>query len=257
MYFTVFSNCIFLNKIQEVIEYFKKLQNLEFVKMLNDKLFVAKLAYLTDLFEELNVLNASMQGDKITILDVDCKMRAFKEKLQLWQNCVQDKDMSCFPRLVKVDKHGLLTGELVHSHLGRLSRKLTYYFPKIESNNFEWVINPFKTKIPAFLSLKEKEELVEIKNSKSAEIKFNSLSLEDFWITTSKVWETIGNRAINVLLQFATTYRCETGFSAMTAIKTKSRASLVHIDEEMRVSLATIRPRYEVIVANKQCQTSH
>ena len=56
---------------------------------------------------------------------------------------------------------------------------------------------------------------------------------------------------MRVLIQFSTTYLCEQGFSALTAIKTKQRNRL-QPEEDMRVCLSTVVPDIANIVENKQ-----
>ena len=47
---------------------FLKDEGSELVKFFEDDVFLARLAYLTDIYEELNALNLSMQGSKIPFL---------------------------------------------------------------------------------------------------------------------------------------------------------------------------------------------
>lgn len=66
----------------------------------------------------------------------------------------------------------------------------------------------------------------------------------------------IGAAAMRVLIQFSTTYLCEQGFSALTAIKTKQRNRL-QPEDDMRVCLSTVAPNISNIVENKQHHPSH
>jgi hypothetical protein len=44
-------------------------------------MWCAKLAYLADIFQKLNVLNSSMQGRKENIISTSDKMESFKNKI--------------------------------------------------------------------------------------------------------------------------------------------------------------------------------
>lgn len=47
--------------------------------MFSDEDFLAKLAFLSDLFEKLNILNSSLQGNKATIFQLFNKVEGLKK----------------------------------------------------------------------------------------------------------------------------------------------------------------------------------
>ena len=51
----------------------------------NGPAWVAKLAFLSDMFEHLNNLNTEMQGKNQTIVDIGEQISSFKLKLALWR----------------------------------------------------------------------------------------------------------------------------------------------------------------------------
>ena len=57
------------------------------------------------------------------------------------------------------------------------------------------------------------------------------------------------------LIPFATTYLCESGFSALLAVKMKQRNRLAAKDD-MRVALSKTIPQFCVLVENKKQQPS-
>jgi len=87
-------------------------------------------------------------------------------------------------------------------------------------------------------------------------LQFNSMSLISFWIKRSCEYPLLSEKAVNVLLPFATTYLCETAFSAVTAMKTKHRSRL-NIEHDIRVCLSRISPRLDKLCGAKQAQPSH
>ena len=98
--------------------------------------------------------------------------------------------------------------------------------------------------------------MIEIANDGGLKSVFEQTSLAGFWIKTKAEYPEISVKALKTLLPFPTTYLCEAGFSAMTATKTKLRNRL-DISNTLRVSLSSITPRWNLLVAGKQAQGSH
>jgi hypothetical protein len=84
--------------------------------------------------------------------------------------------------------------------------------------------------------VKEKKELLDLKNDRTLEVEFNDVPLSQFWVTAKKEFPSIGEKAINILLQFATTYMCEQSSSSMLTIKNLKRSLLKNLDHELRVA---------------------
>ena len=61
-----------------------------FISKLSNCEWQLKLAYLTDIFLELNKLNRSLQGKSTTVINYVDKVKAFNMKLELWQGKVKD-----------------------------------------------------------------------------------------------------------------------------------------------------------------------
>lgn len=69
-------------------------------------------------------------------------------------------------------------------------------------------------------------------------MKFSSFSLFGFWNNITNEYPEEANKALHVLLPFATSYLCEAEFSAVSVLKSKYRAKL-SVEKEMRVSVTT------------------
>ena len=85
---------------------------------------------------------------------------------------------------------------------------------------------------------------------------FNIKNLGNFWCSLSEAYPRLAKRAVNTLIPFATTYLCESGFSALVSIKTKSRNRL-DVRDDMRVCLSKTTLQFALLVQNKQEQHSH
>ena len=77
-----------------------------------------------------------------------------------------------------------------------------------------------------------------------------------FWMKVLPEYTDLSVKALKTLLPFPTYYLCESGFSVMTETKTKPRNRL-DVRGTLRMSLTSIIPRWERLVAAKQAQGSH
>ena len=246
---------------QEQLLFFKENNKASFCECLESTNWQMKLAYLADIYQHLNNLNTSMQGAKDNILTSTDKLLAFKNKLSVWKKHLSRGNVEMFPLLLQVQtqtKYEYVI-PLITSHLGSLSEKLHKYFPSLSSDMYDWVRNPFTEFSPStenLLSLQE-EELSELQCDRTLKTKFNEVLLDKFWISAKREYPVISVKALNVLLQFSTSYLCEQAFSCLTIIKSKSRNRLLSVEEELRVCLSKIRPRISQIRREKQAQVSH
>ena len=84
----------------ELLQFFKE-KNHNFQADLESKEFVARLAYLSDIFEVPNNFNMSFQGPNKTLSDYISKLETFVPKLAPWIENVKNKKYAMFkpPRL--------------------------------------------------------------------------------------------------------------------------------------------------------------
>ena len=104
---------------------------------------------------------------------------------------------------------------------------------------------------------KLQKEILDLKASAAAEMMFTASNLTEFWLSQTEAFRNLSRIALNLLLPFSTTYLCEQGFSTLMHMKTKERNRLKSVDNQMRVCLSGIVPRFELLVENHQMQESH
>ena len=97
--------------------------------------------------------------------------------------------------------------------------------------------------------------LAELSCDRTLKIQFREKSMSAFWLSVSTEYPLLSNKAVNILLPFATTYLCETAFSALTNMKTKYRSRLV-VESDMRVCLSNITARIDSLCKAKQAHPS-
>ena len=129
------------------------------------------------------------------------------------------------------------------------------YFPDLPVSKYDWIRNPFQVEL-SDLPDDITEELVELKHDRTMKIRFSPDALTDFWIRVGDCYPKCSKEALAVLVQFGTSYLCESGFSAMVAIKTRYRGRL-DITADMRCALSTTAPNMEKLCASVQAQGSH
>ena len=83
------------------------------------------------------------------------------------------------------------------------------------------------------------------------------MSLGEFWVSIREEYKLISKAAIEILLQFSTTYLCEQSFSSLVLIKNDKRSCLSDIDRELRVALSKFEPNIQRLCSSKQVQISH
>ncbi|XP_050058770.1 zinc finger BED domain-containing protein 5-like [Aphis gossypii] len=166
---------------------------------------------LINIFSKLNEVNKSLQGKTITTFVVRDKNIAFRNKLNFWISCVNEKNCECFPLLMdflKENELQLTTNikKIFIEHLENLEKSLSQYF-LATNNNVDWIQNPFvnQKKNPAMLSMLEYEQLIEIKSMSYLKQKFESGSLNEFWIELKDEYPSLVEKAIFTLLPFVTT----------------------------------------------------
>ncbi len=123
------------------------------------------------------------------------------------------------------------------------------YFPD-NSVQFDWVRDPFTAPAPDDLSSSEEEQFIEMTADSSMRLKFPSQTL------FCGEFPLIGQKAVEILLPFATSYFCKTGFFAVASLKTKYRSRL-NIEHDLRVAISKLLPRFEQICSEKQAHCSH
>lgn len=242
----------------EMLAFFTSHKLDDFIQMFKNDFWCAKLSYLADIFMQLNKVNASMQGRNENILSASDKLRALIQKLSLWNMRCREGSFDMFPNTAMVVERDHLI-PLICDHLSSLERQIDHYFPDIAIEKYDWLRNPFieESNTDVELTYNEQEELIEIRSDRTLKLKHSAQPLDIFWIQLRDEFPNISKRALTILLQFATSYLCEVGFSTLTNIKTKRRERLLSVEQEMRVCLSTIRPRIAEICKQSQGHISH
>ncbi|GFT88325.1 zinc finger BED domain-containing protein 5 [Trichonephila clavipes] len=106
------------------------------------------------------------------------------------------------------------------------------------------------------LSTTEEEIFIDFTSSGEIKRQFCNKTLFQFWSEVDDKFSELKRKAFRILLPFSTSYLCETGFSAVAALKTKYRSQL-NIEKELRVSISNIKPSFENLCSARQAHGSH
>jgi len=240
----------------ELFTFFKE-KNHEFKDYLENDEFISRLAYLSDIFQALNLKNLLFQGSNSNIAVFISKLEAFIRKLDVWTINVRSKQFGMFQLLTAllIEPNDKLSQD-IEDHLKLLRTDMMHYFPDLESCTY--AVHPFCTD-PALLPVGtgEQEEIIDIQVDDTAKAKQKECSPIDFWLIMGSTYPTLARNAIRQLLVFPSTWECEQGFSALMAIKSKSRNRLTEPGHDFRCAVSTAMPRIDQLVQKKQLHQSH
>ena len=134
----------------------------------SDKEWVAKLAYVCDIFWLLNELS--------TVFKLADKVAASKAKLELSGRRVNRGILDMFHTLAKIlGEPDPLFSQLVHNHLSLLLKEFERFFPttKDPRTGRKWIRAPFVNKSgESSMSLQKEDQLLEIANDGCLKITF-------------------------------------------------------------------------------------
>jgi hypothetical protein len=158
-----------LSRVQELKEelllFFKQDHMDEFADLLSNETWCSKLAYLADIFQQLNNVNANMQGRAENILTSTDKMFALQQRIKIWKTRASKGNLEMFPLTAKTNHKDIL--ELILKHLDSLHCQINHYFPSLSIEKYDWVRNPFvEASSEDQFTLDEQEQLAELFNNR-------------------------------------------------------------------------------------------
>lgn len=189
-------------------------------------------------------------------------LQAFISKLANWRRRVNLGNFATFEHLstmVEASEAGIvgdLKEEIIY-HLQFLENELQRYFPELSDQEAAVVRNPFHASLDvADVPDKLQDEFLDLKNDSTARALFQEKTLTEFWCAMRRSYPNVTLLSLRVLVPFASTYLCESGFSTLLQIKTKARNKL-DVQDDIRLALTGTQPRISKLVMEMQAQSSH
>ena len=85
---------------------------------------------------------------------------------------------------------------------------------------------------------------------------FDVTKLKSFWCSNLERYQKLSEKALSILVPFATTYLCESGFLSLFYLKNKYRNRL-NPSKDLRVALSNCVAMYDRMISGKQQQKCH
>ncbi|XP_068205379.1 zinc finger BED domain-containing protein 5-like [Palaemon carinicauda] len=246
---------------EEVYEFLSNLKH-DLASKLKDKIWIQRLAYLSDIFAHLNETNVSLQSNKVTYFKAQSKIIALQRKVKLWNDCILEGKYESFEHICEY----LLANQLslhtdikvsISQHLSTMVELTGKYFIS-NTENLLWVQDSFlDSQNTQELPLREREQLIDISTNFELTAKFKESELSTFWINLLEDCPEIAAKALEFLTRFPATYLCEKTFSLYAATKTKYRNRL-NAEKDMKLQVTSIMPDFEKLCnAKQQLHFSH
>lgn len=188
-----------------------------------------------------------------------------------WINNISNNSLVHFPRMKKVIGENVVDLNLFVTHLKKLLKQfesrfqqfsiiepvVTFYLNPFNAHTDVTLIADFIAKMLQEEASKIEEEILKIQND--IILKSNELN-ESIWnLAAITKYPLLKKGAYKIKSCFGSTYLCESLFSTMNIIKSKTRSRLtnVNLDDCLRLGLSTYTPNFEKLVSEMHCQSSH
>ncbi|CAO2589068.1 Zinc finger MYM-type protein 6 [Lemmus lemmus] len=244
-----------LFELRHEIEILLNQRHSDLARYFQDKEWVAKLAYLADMFSLINKLNSALQGTMATLFNLYNKVDIFKKKLKTWVKRTQENDYDMFPLFSEfLDSSDVsvrsITGVIVE-HLEGLAQVFHDCYPPEEDLRLGnlWLIDPFASHQNNNLTDSEEEKLAALSSDTSLQSAYKSMSVTQFWVSTKTSYPELHEKAVKLLLPFSTVCLCDATFSALTASKQRN---LLGFGSALRLAVTSLVPRIEKLVKEKE-----
>ncbi len=149
--------------------------------------WIARLAYLSDIYEKVNVLNLSLQGPDSNIIHSSSKINGFILKLALWKTAITSGKPDFFDNFQDFLQSSGYSIENIKEdiceHLSGLEMGFGKYFQNDKRvDNFQWIANPFTCNSAPSLPPHVQESLIDLSMDPTLKAEFQNVSLSQFWI---------------------------------------------------------------------------
>jgi hypothetical protein len=228
---------------------------------LKDSKWIARLAFLTDVCEHLNKLNIKLQGKNLLITDMFSQITGFETKLRLWASQISRGMTNHFTRLSQSPIDDINFDECTKV-IATLSGQFFTRFASLKKlkNDFKIFTSPFDFLVedaPVDLQM----DLVDLQSDEGLKSRFLNSPLIQFYqhLKATNKFRSLTEHSQVIIAMFGSTYFCEQLFSKMKYAKSPIRSQISddHLNDILRLSSSSIKPKIQSLVLSKQTQSSH
>jgi hypothetical protein len=181
-----------------------------------------------------------MQENDTNSIAVTDKVEALTGKLDLRVRKLGRKSLDIFSPLKGFVAESIVEASVtIKNHWVNLQSRFSKYFPEAVYDKYKRIPDSFhaNSNYEFYLSL---ENYIDVSDT-SLKFRFPRKAHIEFWVCIGGEFPHLSRKALNILLPFATSCLCETGFSAMAAIRTTYR-SVMNLENDLRAAISELQP---------------
>lgn len=236
---------------KEILLFLQEMNNQkfqEYISLLEDITFLCELGFITDMTNQLRLLNLKLQKTNQNISQLVSHVDSFRRKLQLFKSNLNNDIFHFFPSCqILLEEYGSSCNFKKYIHF------------------VDCLIEEFDTRFTCFEKLRN--ELILFENPLTASIEEQHLDLQDelcdlqsdislktvketgaefYKILSKSSYPKLHDFGIRIYSIFGSTYLCETSFSKMKFIRNEKRSSLSDDSLSRLMRLATCNMQIDV-----------
>jgi hypothetical protein len=247
---------------------------------LEDKNWLAKLMFLTDITTHLNELNLRLQGPGKTVINLFEEWKSFVGKLDVYEGDIRTKTFRYFSHLKKFSLNNQFNASEINVYMRVLRTQFRNRFQNFQlyGSMFSFLIKPdcgedFDLSMFDWIDVKDFQmQMIDFKASLLWVSKFvdlrklletveekNDTVILECWESLPNKFSCLKNVAMALLSVFGSTYMCEQIFSHMRFILSPYRNRLTpeHSEACVQLKVSKYIPDIKKLSKCKQEQRSH
>ena len=205
---------------------------------------------MADIFELLNKFNLRLQEPDTNNIQFKDVLSGLVEKIQNWNRKVNQGNFAMFEKLSEFEADSLSAQikQEISEHLRSLEKEFQRYFPDLDEGFVTFPRNSFSLAMDiATVPEEVQEELLDLRNDSASREMFMEKWISQFWCSMQQSYPKLLTEALRVIVPFASTYICETGFSALVQNISKARNQP---NVEIDISITSRFPKHNRLFQN-------
>lgn len=230
-------------------------------KLFQDSKFLSELAFLVDITQHLNELNLKLQIQKQTISNLMHHINGFRNRLAIFKIELMKDELIHFPCCEEL-KTDFLSISFIHlsDFINNISNEFNVRFADFDNLKNDIILfnNPMIVAIDQ-QKVEYRMELCDLQADPFL-IGRTESGLKFFKLLSETSYPKLKDFSLKICSMFGSTYRCESAFSVMKQIKSKTRALMTDaaLSHLMRIATSKISINISTLIDRAvQPQISH